>query len=395
MSAQLISHSRDLKALLDDGYEVEIKAGHLVIHNVPYVNADKLVMRGALVVVLDVAGEATITPKTHVALFAGEHPCDKDGRKLVKIEHQSARKEICDGLAVDHSFSCKPAGGKGYKDYYEKMTTYIAIISSPAEMIDPGATARTRRVIESDGADTVFKYLDTASSRAEITAVSGKLTLNRIDIIGLGGTGSYVLDLVAKTRVKVIHLFDGDDYFQFNAFRSPGAASIEELRTIPKKVHYWADRYAPMRNGIVPHPFHIDASNADCLEGTNFAFICVDRGDAKPPIIEKLEALDIPFVDVGMGIELVDDRLRGILRVTTSTPGRRAHIRGRKRIGLTGGDADGIYSHNIQIADLNALNAAFAVIKWKKLCGFYQDFDEEHHTVYTLDGNMLTNEDKP
>ena len=143
MSAQLISHSRDLKALLDDGYEVEIKAGHLVIHNVPYVNADKLVMRGALVVVLDVAGEATITPKTHVALFAGEHPCEKDGRKLVKIEHQSARKEICDGLAVDHSFSCKPAGGKGYKDYYEKMTTYIAIISSPAEMIDPGATART------------------------------------------------------------------------------------------------------------------------------------------------------------------------------------------------------------------------------------------------------------
>ncbi len=395
MSAQLISHSRDLKALLDDGYEVEIKAGHLVIHNVPYLNAEKQVKRGKLVAVLDVAGEATMTPKTHVALFAGEHPCDKDGRELVKIEHQSARKEICEGLAVDHSFSCKPAGGNGYKDYYEKMTTYIAIISGPAEAIDPNASARTRRVIESDDADSVFKYLDTASSRAGITAVSGKLALNRIDIIGLGGTGSYVLDLVAKTPVKEIHLFDGDDYFQFNAFRSPGAASIEELRTIPKKVHYWADRYAPMRNGIVPHPFHIDTSNADCLEGTNFAFICVDRGDAKAPIIEKLEGLDVPFIDVGMGIELVNDRLRGILRVTTSTPGRRDHIRGRKRIGLTGGDADGIYSHNIQIADLNALNAAFAVIKWKKLCGFYQDFDEEHHSVFTLDGNMLTNDDKP
>ena len=48
-----------------------------------------------------------------------------------------------------------------------------------------------------------------------------------------------------------------------------------------------------------------------------------------------------------------------------------------------------------QIADLNALNAALAVIKWKKLCGFYQDFDEELHSVFTLDGNMLTNEDKP
>ena len=36
----------------------------------------------------------------------------------------------------------------------------------------------------------------------------------------------------------------------------------------------------------------------------------------------------------------------------------------------TPGDDD--YNRNIQIADLNALNAAFAVIKWKKLFGFYR-----------------------
>jgi len=54
-----------------------------------------------------------------------------------------------------------------------------------------------------------------------------------------------------------------------------------------------------------------------------------------------------------------------------------------------------IHSSNIQIADLNALNAALAVIKWKKLMGFYQDLDFEHHCTYTIGGNMLRNEDAP
>jgi hypothetical protein len=33
------------------------------------------------------------------------------------------------------------------------------------------------------------------------------------------------------------------------------------------------------------------------------------------------------------------------------------------------------------------------VIKWKKLAGFYQDLDFEHHCSYTIGGNMLRNED--
>jgi hypothetical protein len=35
-----------------------------------------------------------------------------------------------------------------------------------------------------------------------------------------------VLDFTAKTHVKEIHLFDGDTFFQHNAFRAPGAANL-------------------------------------------------------------------------------------------------------------------------------------------------------------------------
>ena len=51
------------------------------------------------------------------------------------------------------------------------------------------------------------------------------------------------------------------------------------------------------------------------------------------------------------------------------------------------------YARNIQIADLNALNAILAVIKWKKLFGFYVDLEREHHSTYTINGNVLMNED--
>ena len=70
------------------------------------------------------------------------------------------------------------------------------------------------------------------------------------------------------------------------------------------------------------------------------------------------------------------------------------HDHVQARIPFSDGDANNEYAKNIQIADLNALNAALAVIKWKKLCGFYSDFDQEHHCTYTIDGNALINEDQ-
>ena len=392
MSRQLINRSPDLKALMNDGYEIDVKSGHLVIPKVPYVNAHKQVRRGTLVSTLDLAGDVTTTPSTHVAMFAGEHPCDREGHEIEKIKHQSRRKAICDGLVIDHSFSSKPVGG--YRDYHHKMTTYVAIISGHAEALDPSATARTRRVIESNDPESVFNYIDTASSRAGITVVSRKLELDKIAIVGLGGTGSYILDMVAKTPVREIHVFDEDDFLQHNAFRSPGAPSVDELKAIPKKVDHHTARYSLMRKGIFSHNLHIDASNTGVLEGMDFVFLCVDRGDVKRPIIEKLEELGISFIDVGMGIELVDDQLLGIVRVTTSTAVKRNHVRDKKRIGFSSEDADGVYSQNIQIAELNALNAALAVIKWKKLRGVYRDFEQEHFSTYTLDGNLIINEDR-
>jgi tRNA A37 threonylcarbamoyladenosine dehydratase len=392
MSQQPISLSSDLSRLRDEGYEIEIVSGHLVLHGVPYVNANKQVRRGKLVSVLDLAADVTVKPRSHVVMFAGEFPCDKHGRPLEKIRAGGGQK-ISDDLITVHTFSSKPSPD-GYPDYYEKMTTYVAILSSQAEAIDPNATARTRRVIANDDPESVFNYVDTASSRAGITAVSQKIAGQKIAIVGGGGTGSYTLDFVVKTPVAEIHIYDKDKYLQHNAFRTPGAASLADLKKMPGKAEYLHGIYSHMHRKIFPHDTFINASNVECLRGMDFVFLCLDQGCAKQVIVEKLEAFGVPFVDVGMGIELVDESLIGVLRVTTSTKSKREHVRRKNRIAFTGDGHENVYSRNIQIAELNALNAALAVIKWKKLCGFYVDQEKEHFSAYTIDGNNLVNEDQ-
>jgi len=192
--------------------------------------------------------------------------------------------------------------------------------------------------------------------------------------------------------VGEIHLFDGDELLQHNAFRSPGAPSLDELVAKPKKAAYFKSIYDKMRNGIFVHDTYIGPENVNELRDMSFVFMCLE-GPAKKLIVEKLEEFGIAFIDVGMGVYLSEGSLGGILRATTSTPGQRDHV--RKRISFSD-DADrNEYDVNIQIADLNALNAALAVIKWKKLMGFYQDLDFEHHCTYTIGGNMLRNEDAP
>jgi uncharacterized protein DUF6791/ThiF family protein len=390
MSASLINRSTDLKRLQSEGFEVEIVAGHLVIRNVPYVNPKREVRRGALVSELSLAGEVTMRPSTHVIMFAGETPCDTEGRRLDKMVNASIKQTIGPDLMVTFTFSSKPP--EGYANYYEKVTAYVAILETQAQDIDPNANARTWRVVENKDPKSPFNYIDNASSKAGINTATAKLAKNNVAILGLGGTGSYVLDCLAKTPIKKIHLFDGDKFGQHNAFRAPGAASIEQLREIPYKVDYWHRIYSNMHKGILPNRFHITSLNSDILQDMDFVFICADSGSAKKDIVEKLEQRGISFADTGMGLDLIDDRLHGVLTVTTSTNKKRDHF--KERVSFTGDGHENVYNKNIQVADLNMLNAAMAVLKWKKLCGFYGDYVKEHFTTYTVDGNSLTSEER-
>jgi len=208
MSHALISRNPDLQRLRDEGYNISVLAAHLVMRDVPYVTPAGAVQRGTLVSPLQLNNDRTEVPTQHVIFFAGEHPCDQHGAELQKIKGGTADQTLAEGLVVNHSFSSRPTDG--YKDYHHKMTTYANILSGPAHAIDNSVTPKTFPTILADEEESVFLYHDTASSRAGIASVSSKLAVPKLAIVGLGGTGSYVLDLVAKTHAKEIHVYDRD-----------------------------------------------------------------------------------------------------------------------------------------------------------------------------------------
>ena len=236
MSFQLIGRSEDLRALLEEGFSLEIRSNHLLVHDVPYVKPNGGIGRGTLVSTLNHAGGTTRAPEVHTAFWIGEFPSKAKGGFIDILGSPGGTHLIEPGMSADHTFSRKPVPSGAYRDYHEKITTYVAIIEEQAHQIDPKVTAKTHKAFRLAETESVFYYADTGASGTGTGAISKKLESERVGIVGLGGTGSYVLDFVAKTPVAEIHLFEGDVFDGHSAFRSPGAASVEELDQAPTKV---------------------------------------------------------------------------------------------------------------------------------------------------------------
>ena len=92
-----------------------------------------------------------------------------------------------------------------------------------------------------------------------------------------------------------------------------------------------------------------------------------------------------------MGVHLVNDthQVWGTCRVTALTLTHHDHA--ARTMPLTENDAEDAYRSNIQIADLNALNAVLAVGMWKRLCGFYVDQCKAGHVTYSTNLNEMGN----
>ena len=388
MSRALIARNRDLRALEDEGYTLRIvDEAYLLVENVPYVTAQGAVEEGMLVMNLDLSGDATVPPTSHVAHWSGEFPYEASGNKLLALLSEGLSKQpLSDSLPPLFQFSAKP--DHGYSDYHHKVTTYVDILCREARLISPSSTAQQWKVVvDDDNPDNVFHFADTATARQDTATVARKLRHERVAIVGVGGTGSYVLDFVAKTWVREIHLFDDDPFLQHNAFRSPGAFSRDELERGPIKSTFHGERYSRMRKGIVPYNSRIDDTNVQLLGDFDTVFLCIDGSPVKAKILAVCVAHDTLLIDVGMGLYHVEDSLAGIIRTTTCTA--EFHDHAKDCIDLVGDDTPGEYERNIQLAELNALNATLAVIKWKKVRGFYNDLTREFNCEYVIDGNKL------
>ena len=391
MSHALIARSADLSRLQESGLSLRVVDGFLVVHGIPYVTQDRRVEAACLVVTLDLSGDKTAKPNDHTAFWTGQFPHRASGKPFVALGEATHQQVLSDGTAISRMFSAKPPGGR-YEDYEHKVRNYIELLGREARRIDPTASAQAWLVETNSDDNDVFAFVETASARQGTADIARRVRNETVAIVGVGGTGAYVLDYVSKTWVREIHLYDGDRFLQHNAFRIPGPTSVEEMEGGRKKTEFHADRYSRMRGGVVAHPVGVDDTNVDDIAQFDTVFVCIDGGPIKGRILDVCQRHRVLCIDCGMGLYRTDDKLAGIVRTTTSAPGYRTQVGAHDRIDMAGGGA-GEYERNIQLAELNALNAALAVIKWKKCRGIYQDLGREGDCGYVLDGNRIVNRD--
>lgn len=390
MSAKPIDLDSGLQRLADEGYQVEVREQHLLLQGVPYVTSGRVIGIGTLVCSYIQNAGNVLPPDNHQVWWTGEYPCFASGQPIEQIRNEDGAQDLFYNCSIRHRFSNKPDGVSNFIDHYSKLVHYVTLIQAQAKAIDPSVDARgERREARAYNATSPFAYADSASARAEIQATSSRLALKRVAIVGVGGTGAYVLDQIAKTPVAEIHLFDGDVFQQHNAFRAPGAATCEELAQQPLKTDYFKRKYEAMHLGIISHPYRVENANIGELTDFDFAFVCVDHGSTRRQIFQHLTAQHIPFIDVGMSLQLVKatGKLVGSCRFTVCTPDQQEHF--TQYAPMDDDDQEAVYHQNIQIADMNALNAQLAVMKWKQYFGFYQDDFNAHNGTFSVNSMSL------
>lgn len=323
MLIELASHNPDLKRLLERGYALRKDGAHLVVRRVPYLDHAGELQTGAFVAKLEFVDRNRVTQDNHQVWFAGSTPYGLDGKPVPNMGESVGTLELSKAdILVERRFSNKPS--EGFADFFAKIEHYMNLVGGPA-IAKYGVNPFTFEIDPDETPDSVFLYHDTLSSRAEIGDLSAKLADDVVAVIGLGGTGSYLVDFLAKTPIRELRGFDHDAYYVHNAFRSPGRLLDEELG-LPK-ADVLQGRYTSFRKGILLKDAYLDRSTAPQLDGVTFAFVSVDKGSARKEIFDILAERRIPFIDVGMGL----DRKRVRCRARSEPPTTRS-----KRLRLSG-----------------------------------------------------------
>jgi hypothetical protein len=366
---QLVSHNGDLRRLVEKGFAVALDGGYLVVRDIPYLDSLKQLNWGAFVAKLEFVDNLTVKQDDHQVWFAGSVPYGLDGNPISNLAGGPtplALSEASKDVVVQRRFSNKPKATGVFADFFEKIDSYLTIISGPAMELH-GANPYTFRVVEKTQ-DSPFKLHDTLTSRAEITDLSAKFAHDVVAVIGLGGTGAYVLDFLVKTPVREIRGFDFDFFHVHNAFRSPGRLEESELGKL--KADVYGGRYDNFRHRLKIERKRIDSSSDAELQGVTFAFVCVDKGSSRSGIFDLLISKGIPFIDVGMGLDRKRGPINGMVRATYYSSENAQSVRD-KGLAEMSDQPDDIYRTNIQISEISALNACLAVIRFKQLRGFY------------------------
>ena len=375
-----LANLEGLEDLLASGFSLSVIGAHLVVNDVWYVNAEGQQGKGRLAAPLTMITPSKIgVPPNHQMLWDGQPPFNSD-RTKIPFAAQPANIAI-GGSTYTSNLSNKPFEGpiQGFSNYTDMVKHYVSLISGPAMQLF-SVSPFTHADYDVPPDTSPFKVADTFSARAQINDLNQLVAQERVAIIGLGGTGAFVLDFMVKTPVHSIDAYDFDVFQVHNGFRSPGEVPFSFFGQ--PKIAFYQSKYEPFRHRLKFHNRRVVAGDDALFSDITFAFVCIDDGEARKEICTMLIAHKIPFIDVGMGVEKEDGRLDGLIRTTLFTEA--SAERAKTEVPFDKRDEAGAYRVFVQIAELNALNAALAVIRYKQFRGFYTDDTDSYHSLLSI-----------
>lgn len=143
-----------------------------------------------------------------------------------------------------------------------------------------------------------------------------------VGVVGVGGTGSPVVEMLARLGVGTISEFDGDAFDRTNVNRVYGSTASDGGRN---KTLISYDHVGEIGLGTVvrPYPRHITEEEvAKRLRECDVVFGCTDRHAPRGILVQLALRYLIPVFDTGVKIDAPGEVIRGVFgRVTTVMPG--------------------------------------------------------------------------
>ena len=372
MSPTPTNHEAQLAEVLQAGFDCGVEDDTLTVGPIPYRLSGGGIGHGSLICHLDRNGGDIAPPTDHTAAWIGDEvPHRRDGRPMDRLIIDQSRNTWSNGETSICVMSRR--GPEPYPNYGQKMLTYARLIAREA-VVDWRASSPG--VVAVKDVNHLVDH-ETGLNRARVGHLNALLARENIAVIGAGGTGGHIVDLVSKSNVQQIDIYDPDYVSAHTQLRWPGIVERRIVEEETNKAEYLAALYARRTNrNILGHPFAIDKDTLTYLNEKTMVFVAIDKGPARREVLTGLAGMGLNFIDCGIDLQGNDGPLTASLRIIRCQAEQSPEKRSELAVLAPGGAnvaEDDPYAQNIQTGEMNSLNAALAVIAWKQGIGFYRD----------------------
>ena len=263
-----------------------------------------------------------------------------------------------------------------YLDAWDALKTYLHAVYGGFRASDNGGGHRAERPY-------TFPILG-ERDRDEVQWLDLVRT-ERVAVVGLGGVGAWIADLIAKADVAEVHGWDADLIEDKNVIRMPGTVNPDWIGK--SKAEWFEETYRQIHRQVHGHPKYVDEQTAAgmCSNAT-FGFVAVDNDEGREIACAAMAAAGIPFIDVGISLSRRDGQVSASIRVTTAWPHDDAWRKAIPKVDKAGQETYG----KVELPDIAAVAAGLAVQSWRKLRGQTTQESASECMVYRTEADTIT-----